>query len=208
MMCRGLTVQHINLFSQLDRQVEPSFSANHQLKALVVWVAVLLLSYFALLFSSGGLEDELALARKEQQSVIAQRDALKAQIIKLQQDKNLASEIAALEQGVIFRREMLASIDPDEDAKAKDFSEHLSGLARQHINGLWFTHIQLHKNGRQIVLQGRTQQPEFLPRFLKKLSNEPVFAGQSFKVLKMNVPEKWQGALNFEVRSLAVEAKQ
>jgi len=201
-------VQHINLFSQLDRQVEPPFSANQQLKVLAVLVVVLLLSYFALLYSSGGLEDELMAAKKEQQSITTERDALKTQIVKLQQDENLVGEIAALEQGVIFRREMLASIDPDEDAKAKDFSEHLSGLARQHISGLWFTHIQLHKNGRQIVLQGRIQQPEFLPRFLKKLSNEPVFAGQSFKVLKMSVPEKWQGALNFEVRSLAVEAKQ
>lgn len=201
-------MQHINLFSQLDRQVEPSFSASHQLKALAVLVVVLLLSYFALLFSSDSLDEELMLAKKEQQAVTAERDALKTQVIKLQQDESLVSEIATLERGVIFRREMLASIDPDEDVKAKDFSEHLSGLARQHIKGLWFTHIQLHKNGRQMVLQGRTQQPEFLPRFLKKLSNEPVFAGQSFKVLKMNVPEKWQGALNFEVRSLALEAKQ
>jgi hypothetical protein len=200
-------VQHINLVSQLDRNVEPPFSARQQLQYLAVIAGVMLLVCVGLLVSGAGLDDELKEARSGQQVAITERDGLKAQILKLKQDKSLDNEIAALERAVAFRREMLASIDPDADG-GSTFSEHLTGLSRQHIEGLWFTQIQLHENGDQIVLQGNARQPEFVPRFLQKLADEPVFSGQQFKVLKMNVPEEWKGALSFEVRSLAVGAKE
>ena len=69
---------------------------------------------------------------------------------------------------------------------------------------MWFTQIQLKANGNQSALLRRTQQPEFVHRYLQQLANNPAYAGQQFKVLKMNVPEQWEGSLSFEVRSQEV----
>jgi hypothetical protein len=50
-------------------------------------------------------------------------------------------------------------------------------------------------------LMGFTQQPEFLPQYMQRLSAEPVFEGQQFKVLKMIRAEKYPNTMRFEVRT-------
>ena len=199
-------MQHINLAHQLDRQVEPPFSARQQILALGGIAVLMVLVYTVATISSASVNSSLESAQLENQQVTAELNMKKAEKLRQQQNPQLDNEIAVLERGILFRREMLAGIDPEQDGKVSDFAEHLSGLSRQHIKGLWFTKIQLQQSGKQIVLLGQTRQPEFVPRFLQKLAAEPVFAGQQFKVLRMNIPENWQGALNFEVRSVEVGA--
>lgn len=199
-------MQHINLVSQLDRYVEPTLSARQQQRLLAAVVVLMLLIYGAMLVVSSGLDDQLKQARSQQQLATAELTKRQAEKQRLQQDPELDNDIASLERGVAFRRQMLASIDPEQAGGGQNFAEHLAGLARQHIDGLWFTRIQLQNNGQQLVLQGKTKQPEYVPQLLQNLAAEPVFAGQQFKVLRMSVPEQWQGALDFEVRSRALEA--
>jgi hypothetical protein len=196
-------MQHINLYGQLDKYVEPAFSVRKQGLYLLAISAFMLLCYAVLQINSAARVKQLEAVQAQQQQVATKLSALEKKKQRLLEDQSLDHEIARLEQGVMFRREMLVSIDPGQAKSQQHFATHLSGLARQHIDGLWLNQIQFQQGGEQVVLQGKTRQPEYLPQFLKKLAAEPVFSGKQFKVLRMNVPEQWQGALNFEVRSVA-----
>ena len=193
-------MQHINLCSQLDRVVEPPFSARQQLWFVAAVFVVMLCAYLLITASVSSGVKELNDLHGQQQSLAAQVDSLKAKKQQLQQDKGLQQEIAQLKKDIQFRRQLLATVDP-EATRGQNFSEHLVGLARQHVDGLWFTEIQLQEGGQQLALLGRTRQAEYLPRYLQKLTAEDVFSGHQFRVLRMNVLEDRTDLLDFELRS-------
>lgn len=201
-------MQHLNLYDQIDRYVEPQFSARQQLR-LVCWaVAILAVIYGGLALSTGGKSSELNKLQGQLKAVSAQVDQLKAKKAQLENDPELDRAIAALESEVQFRKKLLSNVMPGGSDGGNGFAPHLSGLARQHIDGMWFTEIQLHSGGQQLALLGQTKVAEYVPQYLQKLSSEPVFEGHRFKVLRMHLPEDQKRLLNFELRAKEVGATQ
>lgn len=194
-------MQHLNLYSQLDRDVAPLFSARQQLQLLAVVCVLMIATSIGLSVSKNTSEIELSQLVAEQKAVEAELAVLKAEKKRLEQHSVLDNEIAGLQHEVKFRRRLLASIDPDKTFLKKGFADHLSGLARQHIDGMWFTDIQLQQGGQQLALMGRTRAPEYVPQFLQKLSSEEIFSGHQFRVLRMNVPAERKDLLDFELRA-------
>jgi hypothetical protein len=194
-------VQQVNFFDELPREETLAFSARQQLR-ICAWTGALMLLVFAGIFGSGfGLDDEVSDVKRQKQKAQQRVDALeetrRAQLV----DAELEARLQRLEQEVAFRQQLLASVDPDAGTVAAGFSEHLNGLGRQVIDGLWFTEIELYGAGKQMVLSGTTLEPEYLPRYLKKLSAERVFSGHQFQVLRLTAPEDSLGAMDFEVRT-------
>jgi Tfp pilus assembly protein PilN len=196
-------VQHLNFYSQLDRTVEPPFSARQQLWLVAAVVVVVVLVYILLLFTNHASDGQRASLQQQQQQMEVQLEQLRAKKTRLQQDEALSTEITVLRDEIKFRRQLLASIDPNSALLEKGFADHLEGLARQTIRGMWFTEIQLQQGGRQLALTGRARAPEYVPQFLQKLAVEPVFSGHQFRVFKLNVPEQQehQYLLDFELRA-------
>ena len=54
---------------------------------------------------------------------------------------------------------------------------------------------------------GYTLKPEYLPQYVQRLSQEQVFNGQQFNVLRMAQAEKQRNALRFEMRAAAKDEK-
>lgn len=197
-------MQHLNLYSQLDKQVEPLLSARQQAHYLGM-VAVLMVVICVLLWFSGSrLDNQLQSVSAEQTAISEQLAAAKAKKARLENNPQLDQSIASLEREVNFRRRLLDTIAPQGASPGKGFAEHLSGLARQHIDGLWFTEIQLQDGGHQMALLGQTRQPEYVPQYLQKLADEEVFAGHRFRVLRMHVPDERRDLHNFELRAKEV----
>ena len=194
-------MQHINFFKELEQTVEPPFSARQQLILLIALMVILLMTYFVVFWQQSVLEEKVTDVSAEQLSLTASIDTLTARKKVLENNSVLLSEIAILESGIKFRRQLLASINPKDQQGEKGFSVHLNGLARQQLEGVWFTHISLTHRGEQMALQGYTKKPEYLPRYLQKLSAEPVFDGQQFSVLRMTEAEKYRNAMRFDVRT-------
>jgi hypothetical protein len=202
-------VQHLNLYNQLDLTVEPPFSAR-QLSWILSGVFILTLCIYGILkFSIAPLQETQASLKQQQTTIDEQLDILERRKAKLEQDDSLEKQIAVLADDIKFRRQLLASIDPNTDPKSaaieKGFASHLEGLARQSISGMWFTEIQLLDSGRQLALLGRTRAPEYVPRFLQKLMTEDVFSGQQFKIFRMSIPEDESNVMAFELRSAETE---
>ncbi|HEB28365.1 MAG TPA: hypothetical protein ENI05_11425 [Porticoccus sp.] len=198
-------MQHLNLYSQLGRAVEPLFSGRQQTWALSVVFILMLFIYGVLWFGVGPLQETQVDLERQQQTITAQLNKLKARKAKLEQDDSLEKEIAVLSDDIKFRRQLLASIDPTTDpgntVMEKGFADHLKGLARQSIKGMWFTEIQLQNGGQQLALMGRTRAPEYVPRYLQKLTAENIFSGRQFKVFRMSIPEDENNIMIFELRS-------
>ncbi len=193
-------MQHINLVSQLGRTVRPQFAALHQFWLLVFVIALMLCLSAVTWFGNRSAAEELSILKAQDQESAAQLALLSAKIVRLQKDSDLKSQIEILQEDIVFRRQLLASVDPKEDI-ARNFSEHLTGLARQHVDGMWFTTIQLQKGGHQLALLGRTQHAELVPRYLQRLRAEKIFSGHNFKVFRMVVPEDRTDLLDFELRA-------
>lgn len=63
----------------------------------------------------------------------------------------------------------------------KGFAEALDALAEQHpTQGLWLTGILLEDGGRELRLEGRSQDQQQLPAYLQALGRAPAFAGREF----------------------------
>lgn len=194
-------MQHLNLFSQLDREVEPLFSARQQLQLVAVVGVVMVVIAVFLAVGKSAIQSELDTISAEQKAVETQLKSLQTKKAGLEHNPALDSDIASLQREVKFRRRLLAAIDPEKKPLQQGFADHLSGLARQHIDGMWFTEIHLQQGGQQLALMGRTRAPEYVPRFLQKLSGEEAFAGHQFRVFKMSVAEEREGQLYFELRA-------
>lgn len=193
-------MQHINLVSQLGRTVTPPFAAIHQFWLLILIVVIMTCVGTATWVGNQSGADELSSLKVQQQESSSQLEILKARIVKLKNDSSLTGQIELLQEDIVFRRKLLASVDPKKE-KIINFAEHLTGLARQHIDGMWFTNIQLQDGGRQLALYGRTTQAELLPRYLRRLRAEKIFFGHNFNVFRMNVPEDRTDLLDFELRA-------
>lgn len=193
-------MQHINLVSQLGRTVTPPFAAIHQFWLLILIVAIMSCVGIATWIGNQSGADEVSLLKAQQQESSSQLEILNARIAKLKNDSSLKAQIELLQEDIVFRRKLLESVDPKQE-EIINFAEHLTGLARQHIDGMWFTNIELQDGGHQLALYGRTQQAELLPRYLRKLRAEKIFFGHNFHVFRMKVPEDRIDLLDFELRA-------
>jgi cell division protein FtsB len=193
-------VQHINLVSQLGRTNTPLFAAIHQFWLVVAVIVIMSCVGITAWIGNQSGADELAVLKAQQQESSSQLDRLNAKIIKLKNVSSLKSQIELTQEDIVFRRKLLASVGPVNET-ITNFAEHLTGLARQHVDGMWFTTIQLQDGGHQLALRGRTQHAELLPRYLQKLRSEKIFSGHNFKVFRMKVPEDRVDLLDFELRA-------
>jgi hypothetical protein len=196
-------VQHLNLYGQLEKPKEPVFSARQQLRLISALCIVMLMAYGWLMVGQQTINRELSGQQQQQRVVDEKLSELRAEKGRRLKDNQLEKDIESLKRQVGFRRQLLASVDPDANSPSNGFAEHLEGLARQHLEGMWFTDIELHQGGQQLALLGKTRTPEYVPRFIQRLSKEPIFAGHQFRIFRLYSSENENTTLNFELRSRA-----
>jgi cell division protein FtsB len=193
-------VQHVNLYLQLEKKQAPVLSARQQLVIAVALVAAMLLIYGVLQLLGATAANQLQNLQQTQQTLTQNVNQLRARKQALENDQPLLRELARLDAEINFRRELLSTIGQDGAAQQQGFAPYLAGLGRQAVNGLWFTQIEIDDGGNAMALVGETRQAELLPQYLQKLSDEPVFAGQQFSVLKMSAEPETR-LLSFSVRA-------
>jgi hypothetical protein len=63
------------------------------------------------------------------------------------------------------------------------YSEYLRAFARQTVQGLWLTSIQIGEGGAQLTLSGRALQPDLVPVLIGRLKQESVLRGRPLEAL-------------------------
>ena len=185
--------QSINLLDHLDKREALAVSATHIAQACGLTFVLLVLLSALLAYTSGqkaALVDEAS--RKQ--------DQLQAQLEEMRSASTTdTKEIDRLRRLIDERRQVLATISAQSDAPTSGFSEHLSGLGRAQITGLWLTSISLNASGDQISLQGEMREAALLPRYLQDLGKESVFSGLRFQLMRIEDIEDKEDQMAFEV---------
>lgn len=171
-------MQQINLYLPQFRQIAPPFSAGKMVATLILgWLG---LAGYGLLLMQQERETQLAhqqLTIERDQKQSRNRDLLK-QYPERRPDPSLVTQRDTLNRQIGYRQQFIAHLQPFATPEARHpFSTYLHGLARQDLESLWLTSIQIRDRGNGLTLKGATLDADALPIYIQRLNREPPFSG-------------------------------
>lgn len=197
--------QQVNLYQPIFRRQKRVFSA-----LALVQVTLVVVLAFAAVYAYGAWRVHVLAADLVEQE--ARRDAALARLAELdkrlpplQGSRLLEAEVARLESALEAKRRVAAALDSGAGPGARGFSAHLEGLARQHIQGIWLTGVEIGEAGALLGLKGGALQAELVPEYVQRLAREPVFQGLRFRILRLGRPEADSEGVTFELRTVAAQ---
>jgi MSHA biogenesis protein MshI len=199
--------QQVNLLAPMFRKQRALFSSRVTLAIAVVVSAALGLIYGASAWRSATLAGEQARLETQRQSATQRLNELAAQFQGKQRSQAMVDELDQLTQERDRKAQALSALSRRELGSAQGFSPHFMGLARQRLNGLWLTRIELSASGTQMALTGVALAEELIPRYLKKLGGEDVFAGTAFEHARLERGAADGAQLQFELRTQAAAGR-
>lgn len=98
----------------------------------------------------------------------------------------LQAQVAQAQRTLLEHRSALQALASSPVDREGGFAVRLEALARQSVDGLWLTGMQLHQD--DVVLKGRALQPHLIPVYVQRLDREASLQGRSFKALEVVRP--------------------
>jgi hypothetical protein len=187
--------QQINLFEARLRPQKPHFSAATMALAVGATFALAL-----------GMQQLVAFQNRSLQNTLAQTDRraaeLREQTVRFAREFGeqgrssvLAEEIARAEEQLRLRRELLENMQGGMGANAEGFSQYLTALARQSMNGVWLTGVDIDRPTGELLLRGRVLDGDLVPAYIRRLNQEPIFKGRP--VTEMRLAAKADGGKRY-----------
>lgn len=199
--------QQINLYQSAVMIKTSPLAARRLLLAVLIGIGLLLLGYGAVRWQLWRTEGYLA-------DIKAQEQLAQERIVDLQQsysirkyNEALAHQVVQLRAEKAVRLPLLTLLVDHSPDQFPGFSEHLSGLAREDLDGVWLREIALADGGHSLVLQGSALRAELVPRYVQRLSRQASFAGLEFASLVISRSEERKEAVDFVLRSTLEEAQ-
>lgn len=200
-----MSIQQVNLYQDELRAKKLNYSAVMLVQLSLIFVIVFSLvtgfSYFQLQQHQTNLVD----SQQKQKSAMASLQKTQSELALRKKDASLAQRIVNKTKELSNKQKVLNILSLDEFGNTKGFIEHVSGLARQRLDGLWLTQIRIASGGTDISLKGTTSKPALLPKYLQRLSAEKAFVGTEFESLLMARQEKKKQWLNFSLQNIKAE---
>lgn len=201
-------MQQINLYRPIFRKQEKKFSAVAMLQAGAAIFAGVVVIYGLMWWQVQGLRVELEQAEKQLAASTKRLNEATRTLAPNAKSKLLADEVAELEKQVAARLHLREVLNRDLFSNRNGYSGFFVALARQHVPGVWLTGIEIAGAGEYMHLAGRTTDPALVPRYVQRLSAEPVIAGREFEVFVMSRPPAQDGRgqaayVEFQLRSVA-----
>jgi len=186
--------QQINLFNPQFLKQKKYFSAVTMTQALGLLVLGLAAFYGFALWQDRSLahpfaESERAYGQQKQQfaKVTAELSPGKRET---QLDQDLKNTEAAIASRQALLRELQAGVMGD----SPGYSEYLRAFARQTVQGLWLTSIQIAEGGAQLTMSGRALQADLVPVLIGRLKQESVLRGRPLEALAITRSAAGKGA--------------
>lgn len=197
--------QQVNLLAPMFRKQRALFSAQFTLLITGIVVVALGLIYAATAWRGASLAGEQARLEAQRDTTTRRLNELAMQMQGRGHDKSVDAQIGALTQERDRKQSALAALSRQELGNTSGFSPHFTGLARQRLNGLWLTHVEVGGSGARMVLDGITLSEELIPQYLRKLGSEGVFAGTEFGHARLQRADGGE-QIRFELRTSAAGA--
>jgi Tfp pilus assembly protein PilN len=189
--------QQVNLLAPMYRKQRALFSSRVSIGICLLVAVCLSLIYLGTIWRGAAMASEHT-------RLVAQRDTSTRRVNELalqlqgKADPVLEAAVAELTAERDRKAQALAALSNREVATTAGFSPQFIGLARQRLNGLWLTRIEL--SGAHVALQGVALSEELIPRYVRRLGAEEVFQGTAFQQARLE--RAGEGAeLRFELRT-------
>lgn len=196
-----MSMQQVNLYQDELKKQKINYSA-----LILTQLSVILIVAFSLFagfryFQLQQHQTSLVEQQQKQKMVMADLQKIQAELSLRKKDAALAKRLIERTKELANKQKVLGILSRDEFGNTAGFIEHISGLARQRIDGLWLTQIRIAGGGTDVTLQGSTSKPSLLPKYLQRLSAEKVFTGTEFESLVMARQEKKKQWLSFSLQN-------
>jgi len=198
-------MQQINLYQSSLRSSHSNVPVQKAGYLLVASVAVLMIITGIQWWLFNSKENERQLAEQQQKDIFLEIKTISAEIARVSDDSALKRTLIEKEAELANKKNVLLVLSGQRFGNTKGFASHLTGLSRQHIEGMWLTNLSIHQGGEKLNLQGSTYSPEHVPRYLQNLSKEPSFDGVEFKTFLMQ-RNLDTNRIDFDIRSNQKEA--
>lgn len=192
-------MQTINLYDPGLRKQESKLNARAALVAAAGVFACLLIVSGINIFRLYAFESELTSTQKQLNIAKKQVNELTEKLPKLVRDDSLPAKLEKMQREYEQKQSVLAVLSERSLGNREGFVEHFTGFARQHVSGLWLTQLKLERGGTQLSLAGHALKPEYIPKYLQKLANEPVLQGTEFKTFLLVNESKQNRKVDFSI---------
>lgn len=199
----GGLVQQINLYRGDKRGASVSNSTRALLAAGVGAIVVVLLLAGGGEFYLHDLQQRRAAVAAKLENQRARVEQFRTTLVAPTVDPFLEAEVDKLRAKQRYLNANLVTIARAQDAGASDVSGFFAGLARNTLDGLWFSSVGLSAGGEQVLLKGKAVEPALVPRLLQMLAAEQAFAGRAFRKVSFvrSVQDDTSSPVEFELRS-------
>jgi Tfp pilus assembly protein PilN len=180
--------QQINLFNPALLKQRNLLSANNLVWLVLGMLVIIAVVYFYLVTQTAKSNATAEVSAHQLRTLSEQLDSLrKAEVPKI---KNVAleNELRVIENSLLRRQHITEILQNSNFGNTDGYSAYLTAFARQIPANLWLTGFQLEGAGYDLVLQGRTLQPELLPLYVAQLKREKIMQGKTFSALQMHRP--------------------
>lgn len=182
--------QQINLFDERFRKPKRLLSARTLVQAATAVFVIALI--FQQLYAYQNRSLQATLAQSDQRAT-----QLRDQSIRFAKDFTtqgrsaaLTDEIARVEEQLRLRRGLLEAMQSGAGGNVEAFSPYLTALARQTMNGVWLTGVDIGGASGDLVLKGRVLDSTLVPAYLRQLRQERPFADRSVRELRVSANGK------------------
>jgi hypothetical protein len=178
--------QQINLFSPLFLKKTRHFSARTMAQALAAVFVGSAVIYAFELRQNATLESALATNDRQAATQREQLLRLSKEFSTLGASRTLAEDLARGEERLQQRRALLADLQTGVGANAEGFGRYLEALARQALPGVWLTGIEIGGPRSALLIRGRALESQLVPTYIRRLNQEPAFAGKPIGELQVS----------------------
>ena len=192
--------QQINFYQPDFRKETKAFSAVGALQACGVGLLMMSLAYGFTVYRLGGLQTELDVIAAQEAVALDHAQKLAPVILAVTGERSLSDRRDDALRTLEERQTVLSLVQGSALGDLNGFSRYLHSLARQELDGLWLTHITLSAMGDKTLLRGRALEPELVPVYVQRLSEETPFTGQRFQRFQIDRPEG-DGVVEFSMTS-------
>jgi len=192
--------QQVNLLAPMYRKQRALFSARVSIGICLLVGVALTLIYFVTVWRGSVIANEYGRLVETRDTATRRVNELAAQLQGQTGDPAIEAEVTALTQERDRKAQALQALALREADSTVGFSPQFIGLSRQLVKGLWLTKIEV--SGGQLALQGVALSEELIPRYLRRLGAEGVFAGTAFQQASLERSAE-SDELRFELRTQA-----
>jgi len=186
-------MQQINLYRPIFRRQEKKFSALAMLQAGAAIAIGIAIIYGLLWWQVRDLRQELRQTDARLAASTKRLDDATRQFGPGAKSKLLEDQVADLEKQIAARLRVRDLLGRGLFSNTTGYSDFFVAFARQHISGIWLTGFDITGAGENMRLQGRTNDPALVPRYVQRLSAEQALAGKEFQVFTLSRPPEKDG---------------